>query len=171
MKKLVTFNNFIFLLAFVMFFLQFAPFIGLQIYLSGDNTTISINFFTAAFGGTVLFQDGFNDIYRTFLPCAGLIIAFVFEIIALLLTLSKNKIKIGSLIATPFYITAGILLCLAVTLIKDSSVGISIGQPSSLVIYSMGTKFAISIMFIILGCFSAIDAIATFSKPKVQQVY
>lgn len=165
MKKYITFNNFLLVIALGIFFMGFAPCIkatNIQ-----EDEAFVINLFKATFGGQI------STIASTpikLIPCAGLIAAFVCAIIAMVNTILKNKCRYCSLLATPFYLTAGILVACSKLLFVSTNYMVSIGSFIS-TFYITGWTIAIACMFCIIGVFSLIDAAVTLAKPKAKEVY
>ncbi len=170
MKKYLTFTNFIALFAFITLMLFFTPciqFVGKF----DSKVKVLINLFQASFGTTILNPSGLVKDVNVY-ACAGLIIAFVFLVIGILLSIAKNKVKLIGFLASAFYITSGILIACALPLVKNAnyeSIGSVYGTAYR--VYYYGWTYAIATLVLLIGVTAFFETIASTAKPKVQEVY
>ena len=162
MKKFITFSNFMVLLTIMTIFFYFIP--AVKITARGLDYSTTVNLFTATFGGSysIRVSETAYHLHGTVNATPGLIFAFVFSIVAILLTLAKMKVKIATLFALPFYVTSGVLvLC--------SSVLITTSTPTIYKYANLGGAITVGVFFCILAFLALVDFIATIAKPKQQQ--
>jgi len=168
LKKYLTFTNIIAIFSFAVLMLFFCPCFTFTNKQGGDTPDHYINLFHATFGTKI---PGIAELAAdiTLTPCAGLIIAFVFLIIGIGLSIAKNRIKYLGFAASAFYITSGVLIACAVPLIVHSNYG----NMSQMYYYFkyFGWAIAIATLICFAGFCQFIDAVASIAKPKVQEVY
>jgi len=171
LKKYLTFTTIIAIFSFIVLMLFFTPCITLRSASGFSEPDHILSLFKAMFGCTIALpgQNAISDPIKI-APCAGLILAFVFLIIGILLSIAKNKIKLLGFVATAFYITSGILVACAVPLVIASNYGLSQYGTSYKVGY-YGWTIAIATLICFSGLCQFIDCVASFAKPKVQEVY
>ncbi len=127
--------------------------------------TADANLFIATFGGS--FSLGYPGGNFSFVPCAGLIVAFCLSVVAIILTFLKCKFRLAALFAFPFYIAAGVLVACTIPLVNATNLGvISFTQDYSMI----GGSITVATMWCVLGFFALIDFIAAAAKPKQQPV-
>jgi len=163
MKKFLTFSNFLALLGIMTFFFFFIPCFTVKDYEPYMNN--SFNLFTAMFGGSL----SSSGVVVTLVACGPLIAAFVFVIVALILNISKIKVRVGSLFAAPFYIAAGIIFCCAYQIVYTTNV--NVGLSTTVPLYVSPWLYVIGAFFISIGGLCIVDSLATFIKPKEKEVY
>lgn len=164
MKKLLKFNNLIGLLGIINVLLFLTPCFEIKDKLG--NYLGWVNLFTGTFGGNFGFAS-YPD-YR-FVLCAGLLVSFIFAIVAILLCFVRNKMKLASLLACPLFITAGVLTCCANRLIYYANINVSMGTAFTVNDYPW--LIVIGVIFFVLAAFTLIDFIIAVAKPKQKEVY
>ncbi|MCQ2792197.1 MAG: hypothetical protein MJ208_01590 [Bacilli bacterium] len=165
MKKHLTFSNIIAALGIMNILFYFIP--AAKITVNGDIYDTTINLFTASFGGGINFDYGGRIDSYHLIPCAGLIIAFIFAIIAIILSGLKVKNRLATLLASPFYITAGTLIGCIMPLLSNTNLNTSL--PPQFNFYILGGALTVASIFCILGLFALIDFVGTVAKPKEVQ--
>lgn len=159
MKKFVTFANFMVLLGIMTILFYLIP--AVNIYADSVYNT-DVNLFTATFGGSFTIYDQ----AKSLIACGGLIVAFVFGIIAIVTTALKCKCKYATLIACPFYITSGVLVACTGQLVSGVNLNVSVAPQFNFNI--LGGAITVATFWCILGFFALVDFIGVVAKPKQQ---
>ena len=168
MKKYLKLQNIIAALGIVCILLYFCPSFSIyQPSSEGGSSLGTVNLFIATFGGAIPNSATYSN--ARLVTCAGLLLAFIFTIVAIAFCVSKIKFKFGSLIACPFFITSGILLFCALPMLRFTNYNRGLSESFQLGLY--GWSIAIGVIFCVLGVLCLIDTMMTFAKPKVQEVY
>lgn len=162
MKKLLSFNNLIAVLGAIVILLFLTP--CYLIKFADSVQVVNLNLFQATFGTNLGSVDA-----AWIVSCSGLIVAFVFIIVGIVLSIARNFIKGMTLIASPLFITAGILYFCSEGMIRSANynVGIGIGRT----IYIQGWPVAIGVVLCLIGIFACVDGLMSISKPKQKEVY
>ena len=158
MKKILTFNNFMVFLGILTILFYLIPAVTIAADTQARSTTV--NLFTATFGGPFTIDLIYKQLSYNLQANAGLIVAFVLGVIAILFSIAKVKIKYANLIACPFYLASGILVAFSSQLVFNANANVSIPATYT---YSMAP---VATFFCILGGFALIDFIASVAKPK-----
>ena len=161
MKKFLKFNYIIALLGVINILLFFTP--CYEIKGKADDIYICwSNLFIATFGGHFNAELGFT-------LCNGLLVSFIFAIIAIILVTLKNKCKYAPLLAVPFFATSAVLTYASQIMMNYDNANVTMGTRFYFNVYPW--TFVIASVFAALAFFALLDFIATVAKPKQQVTY
>ena len=165
MKKLLNFSFIIALLGVVGILLFLCPSVKIANQFEGE---IQINLFQATFGGAFLISSSKIDSMINLNTCPGLIVALIFAIVGVCLSLAKFKCKWVNLLSFPFYLTAGILAAFAAPMVEKASKMRSVGTLVK-TYENLGGAIAVSVIFCVLAAFALLDFLFSVAKPKPKQ--
>lgn len=158
MKKVLSLNLFLAVLGAVCVVLGFIP--SFDIYREGVLLT-NTNLFVATFGGSLTGADW----TITFVLCVGLLLAFIFTLVAVVLNLLRYKLKAMSLLAACFYVASGVLLFTSISLLQATNYNVTIG-PGTYHFAMLATPIVIGVVECVLGFLSLCDSAIALSKKN-----
>lgn len=165
MKKIFTFSNLLAVGGLTTLLLCFMP--GFE-YKTADSVTKTINIFQAIFGTDVIINPNTGATIHT-VVCGGLLAAFIFMIVGIVLNIVANKSRLFNFLSGGFYIASGVLMLCGLTMLNYSNYFV-LGKASQFAIHP-NYAMAVGIVAIIVGAFCLISGLSSLIKPKQQEVY
>lgn len=162
MKKVLSLNLFLAVLGAVCVVLGFIP--SFDIYSADGGLLTNVNLFVATFGGSLTAADWTNNPI-TFALCVGLLLAFIFTIVAVVLNLLRYKLKAMSLLAACFYVASGVLLFTSISLLQATNYNVTIG-PGTYHFAMLATPIVIGVVECVLGFLSLCDSAIALTKKN-----
>ncbi|MCQ2794875.1 MAG: hypothetical protein MJ214_01530 [Bacilli bacterium] len=160
MKKIITLSNCMVLLGIMTILFYLIPAVTISLTATATYSTTT-NLFVATFGGGFTVTAAGFPIDGSFAANGGLVTAFILGIVAILLTLLKNKNKYATLLACPFYIASGVLVACTSQLVDHTT-----SNPVIFHCATAGGAITVAVFWCLLGFFALIDFIAAVAKPK-----
>lgn len=162
MKKVLSLNLFIAIIGAICLVLGFIP--AFEIYASDNTLLTNINLFVATFGGAVNAADWVSNPIN-FTLAVGLLLAFIFTIVAILLNLSRYKLKAMSLLAACFYVASAVLLFTGTSLLQAANYNVTMSE-ASYHFAIMATPIVIGVIECVLGFLSLVDSGIALGKKN-----
>lgn len=167
-KNFLSFTSVLAILGFILLMLFFTPCFNVTNY---NETIGQISLFNITFGRYIAISGVASNFGVQATP--GVICAFIFAIIGIVLALAKNRFKLFGFLTFGFYTASGILVLLSRNMAyyasKNAVSGPALGTAGD--IFQTGWIYAIGSLLIIIGAFALFDVIANLSRPKQKEVY